>query len=292
MSYLLFMDESGHDHKNMPYEVRGGVSIASINVFKFICDLQKSEEKIFGCRLSEFKTEIKGSKLLEKRRFEWAGQADELDDNARQVGVRRFLTAALEKRAPTKNDFTAYGQASIKMATTILDLLNKYDAKIFACVISKDIQKPENFNHEDYLRKDHVCLMERFADFLKERHEDGLMIMDQCEKNCDNKFKRQLSNYFLRTPSGKAQANWIIPEPFFIESHINYLVQVADLCIYIINTAFRKARGMNAETRQEIQELFEEKIQNLQYHYTKECMKKGILKEITIHSIKYCKNPY
>ena len=47
MSYLLFMDESGHDHKNMPYEVRGGVSIASINVFKFLCDLQKSEEKIF-----------------------------------------------------------------------------------------------------------------------------------------------------------------------------------------------------------------------------------------------------
>lgn len=66
MSYLLFMDESGHDHKNMPYEVRGGVSIASINVFKFLCDLQKSEEKIFGCKLSEFKTEIKGSKLLEK----------------------------------------------------------------------------------------------------------------------------------------------------------------------------------------------------------------------------------
>ena len=48
MSYLLFMDESGHDHKNMPYEVRGGVSIASINVFKFLCDLQKSEEKILA----------------------------------------------------------------------------------------------------------------------------------------------------------------------------------------------------------------------------------------------------
>lgn len=68
------------------------------------------------------------------------------------------------------------------MAQTIISLLFKYEAKIFACVISKDVQKPKNFNHEDYLRKDHVCLMERFADFLKERHEDGLMIMDQCEK--------------------------------------------------------------------------------------------------------------
>ena len=26
MSYLLFLDESGHDHRTMPYEVRGGVS--------------------------------------------------------------------------------------------------------------------------------------------------------------------------------------------------------------------------------------------------------------------------
>ena len=215
-----------------------------------------------------------------------------MDDKTRQIGVRRVLTAALEKRSPTKNDFTAYGQASLKMAQTIISLLFKYEAKIFACVISKDVQKPKNFNHEDYLRKDHVCLMERFADFLKERHEDGLMIMDQCEKNCDKKFKRQLSNYFLRTPSGKAQASWIIPEPFFIESDINYLIQVADLCIYIINTAFRKTRGMNAEARKDIQDIFEDKIENLQYIYTKEHIEKGILKEIKVHSIKYCKNPY
>lgn len=48
MSYLLFMDESGHDHKNMPYEVRGGVSIASINVFKFLCDLQNLKKKFLA----------------------------------------------------------------------------------------------------------------------------------------------------------------------------------------------------------------------------------------------------
>ena len=27
MSYLLFLDESGHDHRTMPYEVRGGVAL-------------------------------------------------------------------------------------------------------------------------------------------------------------------------------------------------------------------------------------------------------------------------
>ena len=27
MSWLLFLDESGHDHRHMPYEVRGGVAL-------------------------------------------------------------------------------------------------------------------------------------------------------------------------------------------------------------------------------------------------------------------------
>ena len=27
MAWLFFIDESGHDHKHMPYEVRGGFAI-------------------------------------------------------------------------------------------------------------------------------------------------------------------------------------------------------------------------------------------------------------------------
>lgn len=36
MSWLLFMDESGHDHKNMPYEVRGGIVIHASEVWPFV----------------------------------------------------------------------------------------------------------------------------------------------------------------------------------------------------------------------------------------------------------------
>lgn len=36
MSWLLFMDESGHDHKNMPYEVRGGVAIHAGQLWPFV----------------------------------------------------------------------------------------------------------------------------------------------------------------------------------------------------------------------------------------------------------------
>ena len=31
MSWLLFLDESGHDHRNMPYEVRGGIALHAGN---------------------------------------------------------------------------------------------------------------------------------------------------------------------------------------------------------------------------------------------------------------------
>lgn len=292
MSYLLFMDESGHDHRTMPYEVRGGISIASINVFKLIQDIQVSERQIFGCRLSEFKTEIKGSKLLAKDRFRWAQQMPELSKEDRQKGCRRFLTACLEDRTPTCQDFTAYGQASLKMADTILNLLRKYKAHIFACVIEKGVVKPANFEYEDYLRKDHICLMERFAHFLESNREDGLLIMDQCEKEYDKKFKKQLANYFSKTIKGQQQAHWIIPEPFFIESDINYLIQVADLCIYAINVGYRLSRAMNAEVRKEVQDLMEQKIADLEYKGFETKTVKDELKEMPLHGIKFYKNPY
>lgn len=292
MSYLLFMDESGHDHKSMPYEVRGGVSIASVNLFKIIQDIQKSEESIFGCRLSDFKTEFKGSKLLEKERFKWAKQDDPMDDDARCKGVRRFLTAHLEKRNPTHSDFTAYGQASLKMADTLFNLLFKYNAKIFAAISPKGMQKPQAYEFDDYLRRDHIRLMERFALFLEENREDGLMIMDQSERNFDKKFKRQLSNYFLKTRTGQKQAQWIVPEPFFIESDINYMVQIADLCIYAINAGFRCEKGLKEPVRTEIQERYEKTLQALQYRKIDTRIIKGAPKQVNIYGIKYTNRPY
>jgi hypothetical protein len=36
MSWLLFLDESGHDHKQMPYEVRGGVALHARELWPFV----------------------------------------------------------------------------------------------------------------------------------------------------------------------------------------------------------------------------------------------------------------
>ncbi len=68
MSWLLFMDESGHDHKQMPYEVRGGIALQDRRVWPFIRAVASLEENCFGVRLADFKKEFKGAKLLDKDR--------------------------------------------------------------------------------------------------------------------------------------------------------------------------------------------------------------------------------
>ncbi|HTU89082.1 MAG TPA: hypothetical protein VMF69_03195 [Gemmataceae bacterium] len=39
MAWLLFLDESGHDHKQMPYEVRGGIAFQDSQLWSFSADL-------------------------------------------------------------------------------------------------------------------------------------------------------------------------------------------------------------------------------------------------------------
>jgi hypothetical protein len=59
------MDESGHDHKTMPYEVHGGVAIHAGRLWPFIKNLQALEVSCFGSELRSFKKEFKGCKLLD-----------------------------------------------------------------------------------------------------------------------------------------------------------------------------------------------------------------------------------
>jgi hypothetical protein len=84
VSWLLFLDEPGHDHKNCPYEVRGGISIHASKVWPFVQQLQAAEFAAFGASLREYSKELKGSQLLNKDRFRWAAQAKWMPDEARR----------------------------------------------------------------------------------------------------------------------------------------------------------------------------------------------------------------
>jgi len=266
MSWVLFMDESGHDHRQMPYEVRGGVALHASKLWSFVRKLQRIERESFGTLLSEFKSEIKGSHMLDKDRFRFASQMRPLDDELRRKHCRSFLTKGLEKKEPTRIELTAYGQASLKMAKGIFNLLESHGAILFASAIPRGAIKPANWEAEGLLRKDHVYLLERFYYHLESKDEHGLIVMDAVEKIHDKRFVRRLENYFRRTYTGRERTKWIVPTPFFVASDMAYPVQVADLCIYCINWGFRiPEKGMDAATRTEIEQEFSPLLRKLQF---------------------------
>ena len=141
MSWLFFLDESGHDHRQMPYEVRGGVAIHVSRLWSFVRAVQNLELDCFGCQLNRYGKEIKGSNLLDRKRFRFASQADQMLDEARQKHCRGFLTKGLEKLPPTREEFTAYGQACLEMAKGICQLLYDHGAVLLATAIPRTISK-------------------------------------------------------------------------------------------------------------------------------------------------------
>jgi hypothetical protein len=72
MIWLLFMDESGHDRKQMPYEVRGGVAIQDRRRRSFIRAVESLERDCFGARLADYHREFNGEKLLDRHRLKRA----------------------------------------------------------------------------------------------------------------------------------------------------------------------------------------------------------------------------
>jgi len=266
MSWLLFLDESGHDHKAMPYEVRGGIALHVSKLWPFVQDIQRLELSCFGAELHQYKTELKGCKLLDKDRFKWAAQADVMSDEERRKHCRGFLTKGLEKKPPSRHEFTAYEQACLEMAKGMFQLLHDREAVLFAAAIPRSVSRPETYEANEFLRKDQVFLLERFFYFLEIHKQHGLLVMDEVEKTEDRRFVRRLQSYFTHSGTGRYRTTWIVPTPFFVSSDMAYPVQAADLAIYSLNWGFRlPTRGMNAATRPEIASEFGPWLNKLQF---------------------------
>src|SRR5713101_291055 len=181
MSWLFFIDESGHDHKNVPLEVRGGIALHAKKLWSFIQGWQRLEEDAFGVRLADYGKEAKGAKLLDKDRIRWAYQTDQMPGLDRRKYARAFLEKGRRKAEPTSSEFAAYGQACLEMARGAFELLVSHEARLFACAIERGVKPPEGFRQTDYLRKDHVFLFERFYYFLEAQQEQGLIVMDESD---------------------------------------------------------------------------------------------------------------
>jgi len=100
MSWLFFMDESGHDHKQCPYEVRGGVALHVKELWRFVKAMRLFEEHAFGCRLASYGKELKGSTLLDRKRFKFARQDELMPDNDHQRHARAFLEKSQKRITP------------------------------------------------------------------------------------------------------------------------------------------------------------------------------------------------
>lgn len=269
MSYLLFLDESGHDHKTMPFEVRGGVVLHAKKLWPFVQAMRSLEEASFGASLASFGREIKGHRLLDKDRFKFAAQGPVMDDVARRKHSLAFLQKGTQKgaatHAPTREEFTAYGQACLAMARGIFGLLRGHEARILAVAIPKNIPKAPP-DREEILRKDQVFLLERYFYLLQARNESGLLVLDETDKAEDRRLVQRIERYFIETVTGRNRAYHVVPSPFFVSSDMTYPVQAADVCIYCINWGYRvEWRGMTAPVRDEIASEFGPLIEELEY---------------------------
>ena len=127
----------------------------------------------------------------------------------------------------------------MEMAHGAFELLHAHDAKLFALLIPRGVKSPTGFTRKDYLRKDHVFLLERYFNFLEYERAHGLLVMDQTEKVKNRAFVSCLTAYFRKTATGRNRSTWIEPTPIFVDSDMSYAVHAVDLCLYCINWGFR-----------------------------------------------------
>ncbi len=269
MAYLLFMDESGSDHQESPYEVLAGFAVEDSSAWRLITAIRKTEEELFGRRLSAGTSELKGKELLKRKTFRLASQMESI--NAAEC---RDLAAALlnegdnasrEGRSAnvTKRQLTAFGQAKLAFVSRVLELCAQHQARVFASIVDREAPRPQGMG---FLRKDYSYLFEKFYYFLEEQSgpPQGLLIFDELEKSRSRILLDQIGRYFQHTAKGRIRASRILPEPFFVHSDLTSLVQIADLIAYLIVWGIRFSKRMNRPARQEL-EQFADAVMALRY---------------------------
>lgn len=250
MSWALFIDESGQDQRQSPYEVLAGIAIGDRKLWRLIQDLSDAQEDIFGLRLFEaYGSEAKAQKLLKKKVFTHAAQMPPFAPDQRRTLAREILQ---DGTAVSRERLTALAQAKLAYVGRALDISRKAKAQAFASIVPQAAPRPAG----GMLRKDYAYLFERFFYFLNSQPEDpmGYVVFDELDKSASHILLNQVSEYFLKTNKGRTRSRLIIPEPFFVHSDMTTMVQVADLMAYIISWGVR-LNGMHAQRRPELDDL-------------------------------------
>lgn len=247
----MFIDESGQDRRQSPYEVLAGLAVEDRRIWPLIRQLSDAQQHHFGMRLFEaYGREAKAQKLLDRRTFRHAAQEAPIPHPERTRLAREIL---LNGADVTRARLTALAQAKIAYARFALNLARRHGAQVFATIVPQDAPRPAD---ADALRKDYAFLFERFYYFLNSQPGDpmGYLVFDELDRSQSHILLGQVSSYFVRTANGRTRARLIIPEPFFVHSDLTTLIQVTDIIAYVISWGVRLG-GMAAPAREELGDL-------------------------------------
>lgn len=264
MAWFLFIDESGHDHHDSPYEVLAGVAIQDADLWKFIKDVHAIELSCFGRRYRLDGREIKARKFLNRKTFRLAEQMSAIDPSERTVLARQALD---DGESVTRIQLTALAQAKLSYVEQLFKLCHAYRCRVFASIV-RDPDKV--ISDVAMLRKDYIYLFERFYYFLEDSAHlpRGIVVFDELDKSASHLLLTQMDKYFKNTGKGRARSTLIIPEPFFVHSDLTTGVQVVDFMAYLLSWNFRVA-GLNKPDRAELKRFLDQ-IKPLRYRTTRE----------------------
>jgi hypothetical protein len=252
MAYFLFIDESGQDHHDSPYEVLAGIAIDDKDLWSIVRLARELEIDCFGRKYSGPGNEIKARTFLKRKTFRLARQLPLISLSDRTPLAKKALDNGA---CISKIGITALAQAKLDYVHKVLELCKEYRCKVFASVICDEKSIPTD---SKMLRKDYVYLFERFYYFLEDKQDKprGILVFDELDKSASHLLLDQVDKYFNRTAKGRFRSSLIIPEPFFVHSDLTTGIQLVDFIAYILSWTFRLGK-LNKEMREELDPYLE-----------------------------------
>ncbi len=274
MSYLLFIDESGHDQTQSPYEVLAGVVVEDKSLWPLIKAMHDLELECFGQRYAEEERELKAKKMLKRKVFRQAGQEGQIDKPKRAALARQCLS---DGSNASSTQIAALAQAKLDFVRGALILCKQHSCKAIASIVTCGAPRPS----DDRLRKDYAYLFERFFYFVEEQggNRQGLVVFDELERTQSHLLVTQMEAYFSKHQVERSRV--VIPEPFFVHSHLTTGIQLADLVAYIAAWGLRVG-SMPPPKRPELEE-FGKQVCELEHHSV--VQKKRFTRSTTVHSL-------
>lgn len=273
MAYFLFIDESGQDHRQSPYEVLGGVTILDRDLWNLIREIQEVELACFGRQYRTKDREIKATKFLKTKTFRLAAQMEPIPLQERQQLAKEALENGI---AVTKLQLTALSQAKLDYVWKVIELCHQYRCKIFASIVGDPALLSKD---QTLLRKDYVYLFERFYYFLEDKRDEpnGIVVFDELDKSQSHILVGQMDKYFKQTQKGRTRSGLVIPEPFFVHSDLTTGIQIVDFVAYILSWSFRIGKLVKP-SRPELEKYLVQ-LKPMRYRTTRE------IDEISNHEI-------